>query len=77
MRGSFSFPIPFIVLTLLLSLPPGRNSDPGSHSRLFSPPDGGPYLRNMNSCCDEKAQIVQPNTKLSVRNTAQNGQHQE
>ena len=28
----------FIIFALLLSLPPSRNSDPGSHSRLFSPP---------------------------------------
>ena len=34
----FFFPIPFIVFALLLSLPPSRNSDPGSHRRLFSPP---------------------------------------
>ena len=27
----------FIVSALLFSLPPGHNSDPGSHSRLFSP----------------------------------------
>ena len=36
-----SFSIAFIyllVFALLLSLPPSRNSDPGSHSRLFSPP---------------------------------------
>ena len=30
--------IPFIVFALLFSLPSSRNSDPGSHSRLFSPP---------------------------------------
>ena len=33
----FFFPVPTIVLNLLFSLPPSRNSDPGSHSRLFSP----------------------------------------
>ena len=32
------FSIPFIILALLFSLPPSCNSDPGSHSRLFSPP---------------------------------------
>ena len=33
---SFSFfSIPFIIFTILFSLPPSRNSDPGSHSRLF------------------------------------------
>ena len=32
------FSIPFIIFALLFSLPPSRNSDPGSHSRLFSPP---------------------------------------
>ena len=32
------FPMPFIIFALLFSLPPSRNSDPGSHSRLFSPP---------------------------------------
>ena len=31
------FSIPFIIFTLLFSLPPSRNSDTGSHSRLFSP----------------------------------------
>ena len=30
--------IPFITFALLSSLPPSRNADPGSHSRLFSPP---------------------------------------
>ena len=33
----FFFSIPFI-FALSFSLPPCRNSDPGSHSRLFSPP---------------------------------------
>ena len=36
----FSFsPIPFIIFALLVLLPPidGRNSDPGSHCRLFFP----------------------------------------
>ena len=28
------FPIPFIIFARLFSLPPSRNSDPGSHSRL-------------------------------------------
>ena len=32
------FSIPFIIFALLFSLPPSRNSDPGSHSRLFSTP---------------------------------------
>ena len=35
--SAFIFPIPLIILALLSSLPPGRNSDPGSHTRLFSP----------------------------------------
>ena len=35
---SFFFSIPFIIFALLFSLPPSRNSDPGSHSRLFSTP---------------------------------------
>ena len=34
---SFSLSVPFIIFALLVLLPPGRNSDPGSHSRLFSP----------------------------------------
>ena len=34
----FFFPIPFIILALRLFLPSSCNSDPGSHSRLFSPP---------------------------------------
>ena len=33
----FFFLIPFIIFLHLLSLLPTRNSDPGSHSRLFSP----------------------------------------
>ena len=34
----YFFSIPFIIFAhLLLSLLPTRNSDPGSHSRLFSP----------------------------------------
>ena len=32
------FYILFIILALLFSLPPNRNSDPGSHGRLFPPP---------------------------------------
>ena len=32
------FPISCIIFALLFSLPPSRNSDPGSHSRLFSRP---------------------------------------
>ena len=31
------FSLPFIIFALLFSLPPSRNSDPGPHSRLFSP----------------------------------------
>ena len=34
----FFFSIPFIIFALLFSLPPSRNSDPGSHGRLFFPP---------------------------------------
>ena len=34
----YFFSIPFIIFALLFCLPPSRNSDPGSHSRLFSPP---------------------------------------
>ena len=34
----FFFSILFIMFALLFSLPPSRNSDPGSHSRLFSRP---------------------------------------
>ena len=33
----FFHPI-YTIFALLFSLPPSRNSDPGSHSRLFSPP---------------------------------------
>ena len=33
----FFFSILLIFFALLFSLPPARNSDPGSHSRLFSP----------------------------------------
>ena len=32
----FLFPISSIIFALLFSLPPSRNSDPGSHGRLFS-----------------------------------------
>ena len=31
------FSTPFIIFALLFSLRPSRNSEPGSHSRLFSP----------------------------------------
>ena len=37
-HGFFFFPIPFIIFALLFSLAPSRNSDPGSHGRLFFPP---------------------------------------
>ena len=41
MRRSFLFfLIPFIVFAHLFSPPLGRNSDPGSHNKLFSPPMG-------------------------------------
>ena len=42
-------------------------------SRLLSPPDGGPYLRNDHVRYEGRAQIVQTNSNESVRNTAQNG----
>ena len=32
------FSVPFVIFALLFSLPPRSNSDPGSHSRPFSPP---------------------------------------
>ena len=35
-KGTRLFFIPFIIFALLFSLPPSRNSDPGSHGRLFS-----------------------------------------
>ena len=34
---NFYFSTPFIIFTGLVLVPPSRNSDPGSHSRLFSP----------------------------------------
>ena len=34
----FFFSMTFIIFALLFSIPPSRNSDPGSHSRLFCPP---------------------------------------
>ena len=37
---------PVYCLRLAYPLSPNRNSDPGSCSRLFSPPDCGPYLRH-------------------------------
>ena len=41
----FFFSILCIIFDNLFSLPPGRSSDPGSHSRLFSPPTHyGPCL---------------------------------
>ena len=33
----FFFPIPFIIFALLFSLPPRRNSDPGSQQALLPP----------------------------------------
>ena len=38
------FAIPFVIFALLFSLPPSRNSDPGSHSRLF------PLTHHYGSC---------------------------
>ena len=37
MVRSVFFSVPFTTFALLFSLPPRRRSDPGSHSRLFSP----------------------------------------
>ena len=48
MRCRYSFfvhPIYCLCTSFLSSY--SRNSDPGSHSRLFSPPDGHPYLGNI------------------------------
>ena len=39
--SKYIFSIPFTIFALLFSLPPSRNSDPGSHGRLFSPPTHG------------------------------------
>ena len=52
---------------------PNRNSYPGSRSRLFPPPGGGPYLRCIGVRHEERSQIVQTNRDESVRNTAHNG----
>ena len=60
------FFVPFNFLALLFSLRPSRNSDPGSHSRLF-PPDGGPHLRKNYVCYGGRAQIVQTNTLVGIR----------
>ena len=41
LAGIFFFlfpPVPFIIFALLFSLPPSRNSDPGSHMTGSSPP---------------------------------------
>ena len=38
MEPNFFFSIAYIAFALMFSLPPSRKSDPGSHSRLFSPP---------------------------------------
>ena len=45
------FSIPFIIFALLFSLPPSRNSDPGSHSSLFPPL---PTTVRALHCCREK-----------------------
>ena len=44
----FLFSIPLIIFALLSSLPPSRNSDPGSHSRLLSPPTHYGSCRALN-----------------------------
>ena len=49
----FIFSIPFIIFALLYSLPPRRNSDPGSHSRLFSPPTHYGCLLYTSDAADE------------------------
>ena len=57
----FLFFIPFTVFALLFSPPPSRNLDPGSHIRLFSPADGGLYLRNVYVRHEGRAQIAETN----------------
>ena len=61
---------PVYCLRPSFSLSPNCNSDPGSRSRLFSPPGGGPYLRCIRVRHEERAQTVQTNRDESVRNTA-------
>ena len=74
----FFFLIAFAIFALLFSLPPSRISDPGSHSRLFFSMMGAHTSETLILCSKGKAQIVQTNSrKLSVRNTAQNGQQHE
>ena len=48
--------IPFFVFALLFSLPPSRNSDPGSLPMM-----GARAQEIATLCCEGKAQIVQTN----------------
>ena len=71
-------PIRFINFALLFSVS-RRNSDPASHSSTQQalPPWWGPVFQILILCYEKKAEIVQTNRKLRVRNTAQNGQHEK
>ena len=54
------FFIRFIFFALLFALPPSRNSDPGSHSRLFSP------LPHYGTCLAFLSRVVPTNELLNL-----------
>ena len=58
----YFFSIPFVVFVLLSSLPPSRNSDPGSHSRLFSFPPTA--VRALNFFSDKTSVVLPSPTRV-------------
>ena len=55
------FSIPFVVFALLFSLPPSRNSELGSHSRLFSFPT---TVRALHFLSDETSAVLPLPTRV-------------
>ena len=68
---SFSPAIPFIFSTLRFPLTPSRNSDPGSHSRLFSPLFSYLYREKTSalSCLVDSRRIACTHTRRSQQLT--------
>ena len=67
------FSIPFIIFALLFSLPPSRNSDPESHSRLFPPTHCGSCLaffsrEDFSSSLGDSRRIVLAHTLGALNN---------
>ena len=58
----YLFSIPFVVFALLFSLPPSRNSELGSHSRLFSFPPT--TVRALHFLSDETSAVLPLPTRV-------------